>query len=180
MPAGIQSAAKNGQRPSPGDRRQMIRILADEIRKHDLNPTRSQCATVTRQIVREYPKSFANMIGDRQIGGGHESLLSQLKVRIEHLNRKNTLSHQRIQSSDNGTSRKRSSTDSYGCTRWQPSLPPGESSETLELKRQKMEEIYLHEGDSGAERGDVCKLMEETYCLQRHMINASPPQQLPN
>ncbi|XP_073722008.1 uncharacterized protein [Misgurnus anguillicaudatus] len=174
MPAGIQSAAKNGQRPSPADRRQMIRVLADEIRKHDLNPTRSQCATVTRKVVREYPKSFADMIGDRQIGGGNESLLSQLKVRIEHLNRNNTLS-QRIQSSDSGTSRKRSSTDSYGCTRWQPSLPPGESSETLELKRLKMEEIYLHEGDSGAERGDVCKLMEETYCLQRHMINASPP-----
>ncbi|TRY93720.1 hypothetical protein DNTS_002151 [Danionella cerebrum] len=41
-----------------------------------------------------------------------------------------------------------------------PPLPPGESYDSLELKRQKMEEIHLHEGLTGAERGDVCKLME--------------------
>ncbi|KAI7809133.1 hypothetical protein IRJ41_000258 [Triplophysa rosa] len=79
MPAGIQSAIENGQRPSATDRRQMIRILADEMRKHEENPTRSQCLTVTRQIVRRYPKAFADMVGDRQIGGGYESLLLQLK-----------------------------------------------------------------------------------------------------
>ncbi len=174
MPAGIQSAVENGQRPSPADRRQIIRILADEMRKHDPNPTRSQCLSVTRQIVRKYPKTFADMMGDRQVGGGYESLLSQLKVCIEHLNRKSTLSHHRIQSNDTGTTRKQSSTDSYGCTRWQPALPPGESYDSLEVKRQKMEEIHLHEGISGAERRDICKLMEETYCLQRHMINATP------
>ncbi len=146
---------------------------ADEMRKHDPNPTRSQCISVTRQIVRKYPKTFADMMGDRQVGGEYESLLSQLKVRIEHLNRKSTLSHHRIQSNDTGTTRKRSTTDLYGCTRWQPALPPGESYDSLEVKRQKME-IHLHEGISGAERGDICKLMEETYCLQRHMINATP------
>ncbi|TRY58688.1 hypothetical protein DNTS_026465, partial [Danionella cerebrum] len=41
-----------------------------------------------------------------------------------------------------------------------PRFPPGESYDSLELKRQKMEEIHLHEGLTGAERGDVCKLME--------------------
>lgn len=174
MPAGIQSAIQNGQRPSPADRRQMIRILADEIRIHEENPTRSQCLTVTRQIVRQYPTTFADMVGDRQIGVGYESLLSQLKVRIEHLNRKNTLSHHRTQRNETGTTKKRSSTDSYGCTSWQPTLPPGESYESLEVKRQKMEEMHCHEGISGAQRGDVCKLMKETYCLQRQMINEIP------
>lgn len=174
MPDGIKSAVENGQRPSPSDRRQMIRILADEMRKHDTNPTRSQCLTVSRKIVSQYPKSFADMLGDKQVGGGYESVLSQLKVRIEHLNRTNTLSHHRIQRSDTGTTKKRSSTDTYGCTRWQPALPPGESYDSLEVKRQKMEEMHLHEGISGAERGDVCKLMEGTYWLQRHMINATP------
>ncbi|XP_052441703.1 uncharacterized protein LOC127983555 [Carassius gibelio] len=174
MPDGIKSAVENGQRPSPSDRRQMIRILAHEMRKHDKNPTRSQCLTVSRKIVSQYPKSFADMLGDKQVGGGYESVLSQLKVRIEHLNRTNTLSHHRIQRSDSGTTRKRSSTDSYGCTRWQPDLPPRETYDSLEMKSQKMEEMHLHEGISGAERGDVCKLMEETYWLQRHMINATP------
>ncbi|XP_016362301.1 uncharacterized protein LOC107703997, partial [Sinocyclocheilus anshuiensis] len=174
MPAGIQNAIENGHRPSPADRRQMIRILADEMRKHEENPTRSQCLTVTRQIVRQYTKTFADMVGDRQIGGGYASLLTQLKVRIEHLNRKSTLNHHRTQRSETGTTKKRSSTDSYGCTSWQPTLPPGESYESLEVKRQKMEEIHRHEGISGAQSGDVCKLMEETYCLQRQMINEIP------
>uniref|UniRef100_A0A672KZC7 Uncharacterized protein n=1 Tax=Sinocyclocheilus grahami TaxID=75366 RepID=A0A672KZC7_SINGR len=175
MPAGIQNdAIENGHRPSLADRRQMIRILADEMRKHEENPNRSQCLTVTRQIVGQYTKTFADMVGDRQIGGGHASLLTQLKVRIEHLNRKSTLSHHRTQRSETGTTKKRSSTDSYGCTSWQPTLPPGESYESLEVKRQKMEEIHRHEGISGAQRGDVCKLMEETYCLQRQMINEIP------
>ncbi|XP_067217734.1 uncharacterized protein [Chanodichthys erythropterus] len=174
MPPGIKSAVENGQRPSPSDRRQMIRILADEIRKLEKAPTRSQCLTVTRQIVSQYPKSFADMMCDKVVGGGYESLLSQLKVRIEHLNRTSTLSHCRNNRSDTVTSRKRSFTDSYGCTRWQPALPPGESCDSLEVKRQKMEEIHLHEGMSGAERGDVCKLMEETYWLQRQMINGTP------
>ncbi|XP_067284857.1 uncharacterized protein [Pseudorasbora parva] len=174
MPAGIKSAIENGLRPSPSDRRQMIRILADEIRKIDTNPSRSQCLTVARQIVSQYPKSFADMMGDKQVGGGYESVLSQLKVRIEHLNRRSTLSQHMTLRSDIGTTRKRNSTDSYGCTRWQPALPPGESHDSLEIKRQKLEEIHLHEGISGVERGDVYKLMEETYWLQRYMINATP------
>uniref|UniRef100_A0A3B3RC51 Uncharacterized protein n=1 Tax=Paramormyrops kingsleyae TaxID=1676925 RepID=A0A3B3RC51_9TELE len=174
MPAGIQSAIENDQRPSPADRRQMIRILADEMKKHEENPTRSQCLTVTQQIVRRYPKVFADMVGDRQIVGGYASLLSQLKVRIEHLNRKSTLSHHMTQRNEIGNTKKRSSTDSYGCTSWQPILPPGESYESIEVKRQRMEEIHRHEGISGAQRGDICKLMEETYCLQRKMINEIP------
>ncbi|KAG2456475.1 PAXB1 protein, partial [Polypterus senegalus] len=173
MPTGIQMAIANCQRPSPADRRQMIRVLADEIRKHESNPTRSQCLIVVRQIVKQYPKSFADMIGDKQIAGGYASLLSQLKVRIEHLNRSNTLSH-RIQSNESGTIKKRSTKDSYGCTRWEPELPAGESYDSLEVKRQRMEEIFLYEGSTGADRGEVCKLMEETYCYQRRMINAIP------
>ncbi|XP_039608902.1 uncharacterized protein LOC120528891 [Polypterus senegalus] len=179
MPTGIQMAIANCQRPSPADRRQMIRVLADEIRKHESNPTRSQCLIVVRQIVKQYPKSFADMIGDKQIAGGYASLLSQLKVRIEHLNRSNTLSH-RIQSNESGTIKKRSTTDSYGCTRWEPELPAGESYDSLEVKRQRMEEIFLHEGSTGADRGEVRKLMEETYCYQRRMINAIPSPTIAN
>ncbi|RXN24347.1 hypothetical protein ROHU_022269 [Labeo rohita] len=64
---GIQSAIENDRRPSPADRRQMIRILADEMKKHEENPTRSQCLTVTQQIVRRYPKVFADMEGGPKI-----------------------------------------------------------------------------------------------------------------
>uniref|UniRef100_A0A8C4TBA5 Uncharacterized protein n=1 Tax=Erpetoichthys calabaricus TaxID=27687 RepID=A0A8C4TBA5_ERPCA len=180
LPTGIQMAIAKCQRPSPADRRQIIRVLADEIRTHESNPTRSQFLIVVRQIVKQYPKSFADMIGDKQIAGGYASLLSQLKVNIEHLNRSNTLSHHRIQSNESGTIKKRSTTDSYGCTRWQPELTAGESYDSLEVKRQRMEEIFLHEGSTGADRGEVRKLMEETYCYQHRMINAIPSPTIAN
>ncbi|KAK2907352.1 hypothetical protein Q8A67_006337 [Cirrhinus molitorella] len=80
MPPGIQSAVEHNQRPSPADRRQ--RVLADEMRKHGPSPTRSQCLN-SHQIVRKYPETFADMMDDRQVRGGYESLLSQLKVYAE-------------------------------------------------------------------------------------------------
>ncbi|KAJ8259535.1 hypothetical protein GJAV_G00170540 [Gymnothorax javanicus] len=176
MPAGIWSAIANGKRPTPADRHQMVRVLADEMCKFEANPTRSQCQTVTQKIVRQYPKSFSDAVtvpGVETIG--YCSLLSQLKVRIEHLNRNNTLARRRMQkSTEDGPTTKKRLTDSYGCTRWQPEPPPGESEETLEEKRLRLEELFQQEGASGADRGEVAKLMDSSYCLQRRMINTSP------
>ena len=172
MPSGIRSAIASGKRPSPADRRQMVRVLADNMRTFEANPTRAQCLTVTHKIVRQYPKSFADtLLGVNTIG--YCSLLSQLKVRIEHLNRNNTLVRRRALSSTAQSPPRL--TDSYGCTRWQPELPPGESEETLEEKQKRLEELFSQEGASGADRGEVAKLMESSYYLQRRMINTKPP-----
>lgn len=149
----------------------MVRVLADEMRRFEANPTRSQCLTVAHKIVRQYPKTFSDaVLGVNTIG--YCSLLSQLKIRIEHLNRNNTLARRRLQSSKVDEPERRQ--DSYGCTRWQPEFSPGESEETFEEKRKRLEELFRQEGASGADRGEVAKLMESTYCLQRRMINASP------
>lgn len=76
MPEELQSAISNSKRPAPGKRRQMIRILVDEIKKHDPNPTHNECLHICQNIVKSYPSSFADMTpGGVIIGGGFASLL---------------------------------------------------------------------------------------------------------
>lgn len=62
----------------------------------------------------------------------------------------------------------------YGCSRFQPSLPPDETEDTMESKRRKLEAIYSRDGINGAERAEVKQLMEKTFYLQRCHINALP------
>ncbi|XP_072320750.1 uncharacterized protein [Eucyclogobius newberryi] len=170
MPADIQSAIVEEKRASPGGRRQMVRIIADKMRKNELNPTRAQCAVVCRNIVRQYPKTFADQMSSGQIvGGGYDSLLLQIKNRIENINRPTSFRQHR---SSNG--KKRGPTDTYGCTRFQPALPPEETEETQETKRKQLLEIYAREGMNGGERADVKETMNVTFALQRLHINALP------
>lgn len=65
----------------------------------------------------------------------------------------------------------------YGCAKWQPELPLANSDDVLEEKRQTLETLYQRYGKSGADRGDVCALMKETYYVQRKHINGTkaPP-----
>lgn len=174
MPQEIRSAVVDGKRPRPMERRQMVRVLVDEMRKYDPNPTRLQCLIVVRNIIRQYPKSFADMTPDGSLlGGGYSSLLIQVKNRIENLNRPASCMRHRASRSNSRSNRRPS--DSYGCTRFQPDLPTEESDETVEQRRLSLVDIYSQEGAAGAERAEVKNLMELTFCLQRHHINALPP-----
>lgn len=67
----------------------------------------------------------------------------------------------------------REPTAKYGCTQWQPEPPLANSDDVLEEKRQTLENLYQQYGKSGADRGDVCALMKETYYLQRKHINGT-------
>ncbi|XP_062260863.1 uncharacterized protein LOC133968703 isoform X2 [Platichthys flesus] len=109
------------------------------------------------------------------MAGGCNSLLIQVKTRIENLNRDSSFAHHRASRCSGSRSvRKRGPTDTYGCTRFQPELPPEESYETVEHKRQRLDEIYRQEGAGGVEKAEVQTLMEKTFCLQRRHINTIP------
>lgn len=155
----------------------MIRVLVDDMRKIEVNPSRAQCLIIVRDIVRQYPQSFMDTMDDGRttVGTGYESLLCQIKTRIEHLNRNNTLARRRASKATDGTKPQRRPADTYGCTQWQPELPPEETEASLEDDRQKLMELFSREGSLGMERAEVLKLMEKTYYLQRQMINANPP-----
>ncbi|KAL2082774.1 hypothetical protein ACEWY4_022592 [Coilia grayii] len=111
------------------------------------------------------------------IGSGYGSLLTQLKTRVEHVNRGNALSRRRKQKriSDAPEDIARGPADQYGCVRWQPNCPSGETVQGLEEKKTEMKDLYDTEGPAGAERGYVIQLMKTTYYLQRKNINACPP-----
>nr|XP_021329541.1 uncharacterized protein LOC110439135 [Danio rerio] len=171
MPGEIQTAISSGRRPSPQARRQMVRVLADEMRKYEPTPTRAQCLTICKGIVHKYPQSFADQLHDgRIVGEGYSSLLIQIKTRIDNVSRTTSFRQHRSSSSSN----KRGPTDTYGCTRFQPGLPLEETDASVENKRQKLENIYLREGAKGIEKAEVNQLMETTYCLQRTQINSVP------
>lgn len=69
MPHGISMAVKSQKRPSPSVRREMVRIIVDEMRATEANPTRSDCLSVAKKIVRKYPMSFEDILKDgSQIG----------------------------------------------------------------------------------------------------------------
>ncbi|KAK0156640.1 hypothetical protein N1851_000115 [Merluccius polli] len=139
MPLEIRSAIANGKRPTPAERRQMVKVLVDEIRKCEANPTRSQCLTV--------------------------------KTRIENINRESSFtSHQTSRASGSSSGHKRGPTDTYGCTRFQPELPPGETDDTVEQKCTRLEEIYSQEVAGGIQRAEVSSLMETTF----YLLNAFP------
>ncbi|GAA6095306.1 uncharacterized protein LOC113117619 [Tachysurus ichikawai] len=171
MPAEIQSAISSGKRPSPAARRQMVRVLADEMKKFETTPTRAQCLTICKTTVSQYPQSFADQLHDgRIVGEGYSSLLAQVKTRIENLS--GTTSFQQHRSSVHGV--KRGLTDTYGCVRFQPDLPLEEMDDSIENKHQKLEDIYSHEGTKGGVKAEVIQLMETTFCLQRSQINSIP------
>ncbi len=68
--------------------------------------------------------SFADLCDNGQLlGNSYTSLLIQIKNRIENLN--HTSSFRQHPSSGDGL--KRGPTDTYGCTRVQPDLPPEET-----------------------------------------------------
>lgn len=174
MPLGVRSAISYGKRPAPADRRQMVRLLVDEMRKHTPNPTKAQCLTVVKDIIKQHPQSFADTLDDGQtmIGGGYASLLTQVKVRVEHVNRNNTLARHRTKNKE--TNPTRGPMDCYGCTRWQPEMPSGVTSESLQARKEKMMELFSREGMAGVDRAEVQADLSATYYLQRKMINSIP------
>lgn len=179
MPSGIKTAIALGKRPTAKDRREMIRIVVDEMRLTELNPSKSQCLIVAKKIVKQYSQSFADVLVDgTRIGTGYGSLLTQLKTRVEHVNRGCLLSRRRTQkktSNSSGEDIAPGPADQYGCVRWRPECPQEESEESLQEKQKEMKDLYSTEGPAGAERGHLSQLMKATYYLQRKAINACPP-----
>ncbi|XP_040888781.1 uncharacterized protein LOC121178291 [Toxotes jaculatrix] len=180
MPAAIRRALSNHTRPSPGDRKDMVRAVVDQMFEHDLNPTRAICHSIARSIVREYPKCFAD-VGKKGdiVGDGSYSLLQQIKARVEYKNRKNSLARRRREKRprtavvEGGRLTARGPVDQYGCVRWSPAeLPSGETMESLNEIKKQLSNIYSEKGIGGEETAEP--LMEKTYVIQRQYLNSVP------
>lgn len=52
MPAAIRKAVAAQTRPSPVGRKDMAKVVVDQMQVHDPNPTRAICHTIARQCKR--------------------------------------------------------------------------------------------------------------------------------
>lgn len=184
MPVRLLQATERGHLARPEDRRTMVRAVVEAMRKHCPNPSKAACADVARAIVSKYPGTFADKTGEgEQLGCGYYSLLKQLKTRVEHVNRNDShrlrqpkRSRNNNNESDAPVKTGRTELDSYGCCKWQPvGLPEGETTESLEAKRNTMVTLFRSSGPCAVESSEVDEFMALTYIYQRHMINAWPP-----
>ena len=102
---------------------------------------------VINDIIQKYPICFGDVDDDGNTAGA--SLIQQLKTRIEHVNQNNTLARLRKSKCSNpqaGTNG-RGPVDQYGCVRWAPQkLPSGETQETLQEMRTRMQQLYAQVG----------------------------------
>lgn len=110
MPPMLTQALDAEERPDPRLRREMVRIIVDDLNKPGLKlPRTKELGRIAQAIVNKYPKSFADNIGGMVVGSGYESLLKQLVNKVDNATRPNP--NKRKLSTDSGKSLK--TIDSY-------------------------------------------------------------------
>ncbi|KAM8773053.1 uncharacterized protein AB9X84_013684 isoform 1-T1 [Acanthopagrus schlegelii] len=160
----LRQAISMEQRAAQSDRLQLIRVIVDAIRMHFPNPTRAECTQIAKNVVAQYPKTFADVTDEGDLlGSGYTSLLNQIKTRVEHVNRNNTLSRirrpKRTNKNDGDASQPQpkstcNQVDSYGYINWQPhNLPEGETVDSLEVKRQMLATLWVLPSCTGSGEG---------------------------
>lgn len=171
MPTELLSAIENKERPSPSDRREMIRIICASVHRICPRPGRRHLRTIAEGIAAKYQESFRDVVGDVVIGPGHESLLLQMEMRLDNLNRgkgKRSL----VLSDTEPTApavKKANTRDCYGCVAWQPLIPSGEELVQLRSKQSVLKEMALQPSVAWSE---LIPMVESTYGLQRHDVNS--------
>ena len=141
MSQNLQDSTKNKERPFPADRREMIRVVVDDIVKICRKPTRRQLVVIAAKFVEDYPQSFEDKLEDMVIGTGYNSILSQLEQRFANTNRPMLQSKRNSSSPD----RKKKHSCSYGTKEFQPELPSDENEESQEARRLALKEIHSQE-----------------------------------
>jgi hypothetical protein len=182
MPQSLLQACKQKVRPKPSDRREMVRIVCDDIRKHSTLPGRKNLSKIASTIVAKHKESFCDVVGDKVIGSGYESLRKQMEERLFNLNRegKKTSSFGEKLNEVDGTSEppakktRKPVKDSYGCVNWQPdSYPENENKET---QKEKQEWLISEYAKADQDKQDQVKhFMKLTYTSQRRFINKQKP-----
>lgn len=178
MPKDLMKLLEENKRPSPSLRRQMIRIVTDSIQKITEKPGKKALAIIARKMINDYSAALADTLCGEVVGEGYSSLLKQMEVRFDNLNRTNPLNilrravkHQEEKSPSGDKKRKLGVADCYGCVNWQPpSLPVHETEATQKLKKSTMLEIALTNTKS-IDMALVKKLLQETYYTLRKQIN---------
>ncbi|PIK51175.1 hypothetical protein BSL78_11929 [Apostichopus japonicus] len=179
MPKSLTKSLQKKQRPTPKDRREMIRILCNDIMKVESSPGRKHLSIIAQKIVREFPEPFKDDIEGLVVGSGYASLLTQLENRMSNINRGkfhlNVGYPLFVEGEQNeALTKKRKLSTSYGCKNWQPEdLPEGEDRDT---QRKKIDDLKVMHELNIWDDNEVVFLMKTVFPTIRAKINS---QQVP-
>lgn len=126
LPKALLDGCAKIARPKPSDRREMVRIICDEIREYAILPGRKNISKIAEMVVTKYKESFCDTVGDTIVGSGYESLRKQMEERLGYLNRKENkpgfLRNKLNSAGDDGSEPPAKITKpvcgSYGCINW--------------------------------------------------------------
>ncbi|KAK3920796.1 Glucose-1-phosphate adenylyltransferase large subunit 2, chloroplastic/amyloplastic [Frankliniella fusca] len=164
FPSGVKAAIKAKERPSQADRESMVERIVDHCRETVPNLQRSMLNDVALQIVKDFGCSFKDTIMVSEHGS--DSLATQLKVKFDNDNRGKKRPKTPVEKEAPAMK------EAFGCIQWDPSLPEGESEESLEKIRVDLKKTYRLSSKDWDWRV-IKKKLQESYYLQRKLINSN-------
>lgn len=139
IPSNTRKLLDKEKRPSPAERREIIRILVAEVLSVCKKPGKKHIMEIARKLVNRYPKSFRDGIEGQVVGTGYDSLVKQMISRIDNYRRlQSPPARKRLSENHSPDNSKRERKDDYGCINHNPQLPAGESQVS---QREKQEEL---------------------------------------
>ncbi|KAG1925847.1 hypothetical protein F2P79_025253 [Pimephales promelas] len=78
LPEELMQLLERGNRPSPRIRREMVRIVVQEMMRKNPCPSKKSSTEVAKNMVAKYPKSLQDIIEGDVIGPGYHSLRKQV------------------------------------------------------------------------------------------------------
>lgn len=167
---------ERGKQPSPCMRREIARIGVSEMMKKSSRISKRNSTEVARKMKAKYPKSLQDIIEGDVIGPGYHSLVKQLEYRIDNVKRSTTPKiRQRKHHTDESdtesvpSEQRAAIQDTYECINWDVKfLPLGETTESQQLKKEKLKMMF-QKTDTNPE--EVKNLMKLTFYTQRKQVN---------
>lgn len=152
-----------GSRPNPEDRQHVIRTLAYEISKLAKKPGKKNLEIIASKLIKQYPKSFQDVIGDKPFGNGYSSFLNSLILRFDNMNRTKRSSLKAMLPETQKKAKKR-------CINYQPDSLPTEETEKTQKDKQNWLQRNFQRKDQNED--EVLETMTSTFVSQRFTINA--------
>lgn len=176
FPEELMQSLERGKRPSPRMRREMVQIVVSEMMKKSSRISKRNSTEVAKKMVAKYPKSLQDIIEGDVIGPGYHSLVKQLEYRIDNVKQSTTPKirkrkhHTDESDTESVPSEQRAAIqDTYGCINWDVKfLPLGETTESQQLKKEKLKMMF-QKTDANPE--EVKNLMKLTFYTQRKQVN---------
>lgn len=163
---------ESGKRPKPSLRKEMVRIVVSAMMKQG-SAGKRRATEVGKKMVAKYPQSLQDVISGDVIGPGYNSLVKQIKNRIDNVKRSSTPKIRKRKAESNDTEeispeKRAAIQDTYGCIQWQEKFPPrGETQESQHAKKEKMKTM----SPRNANPEEVRRLMKSTFYTQRIEVN---------